>query len=634
MNRRDWVSAWATLLLVTTACGPTPGSRDGPSPVRGAIVGGEKTSDWPAVGALVADVPGYGYMGPFCTGTLIAPRWVLTAAHCISSYQGMPILPFFVKFYVGTDANASWGGTPPAGQLYQADEFFPHPDYDSSMLTVGHDIGLVRLKTDVPGVEPVTINRRSLRGQHLGAAVVYVGFGVSNGVQQTGSGVKRMTTVPLTWFDTGAYYGEPEGSGTCHGDSGGPGLLQMDQDGTWSQIGVVSAGTESPTTPGDPCLTGIGIYTRVDTHAAWIAEVTGLTFSSCAQGVCLCDDGCRPDGTCDDAVCRIRTCLQSLVCLSGCASGDDACRMDCRTTTRLEDVVAFDKIQYCLATKCSDTVDSLGCAQSACADRLAECVARSGTDATCAAYAACREACVEGDALCLFACDSGATEGARAAWTAADTCLRQADCPVLVTPLAAADPCAREHCLSALDACFPPPPCDPLGGTCAEGAACRLLPDGQSRCVASEGRLQGDACDPASPAPCADGLWCVGDGADAACRRACREDQDCDGAERCERPERAGPDALGACRPPQPPDSSPDTPAANDVVQDASEPSSDETQAGETTRPDLADGGPGVRRGSGGGCATRSVGSIPWPLAFMVVAGLAARRATRPAPRS
>lgn len=614
-------------MIATTTCGPTVGSEDGPSSVRGAIVGGEKTSDWPAVGALVADVPGYGYMGSFCTGTLIAPRWVLTAAHCISSYQGMPILPFFVKFYVGTDANASWGGPPLTGQLYQADEFFPHPDYDSSMLTVGHDIGLVRLKSEVAGFEPVTINRRSLRGKHLGSTVLYVGFGVSDGIKQTGSGVKRKTTMPLTWFDTGAYYTEPDGSGTCNGDSGGPGLLQMDGDGTWSQIGVVSAGTESPTTPGDPCLTGMGIYTRVDAHASWIAEVTGLTFPSCTKGVCLCDDACRPDGSCDDVVCRIRTCLQSLVCSSGCASGDDACRMDCRITTRPEDEVAFDKIQYCIDTKCKNAADVLGCAQSACAARLEECVARSGTDATCAAYAACREACVGGDALCLFACDSGATEGARATWTAADTCLRQADCPVVVTSLAAEDTCARDHCLVELDACFPPPPCDPLGGTCAEGTACRILPDGRSRCVASEGRAEGDACDPGLPAPCADGLRCAGDGTSAVCRRACRGDQDCDGAERCERPEGAGLDDLGACRPPEPP-------AANDVGADASIPSGDETQAGDSTRPDSADEGPVVSRPSGGGCTTRPAGSVPWPLALMVVTGLAARRTTRPAPRS
>lgn len=600
----------------------------GPASTRGAIVGGVKTTGWPAVGALVADVPGYGYMGPFCTGTLIAPRWVLTAAHCVSSYQGMPILPFFVKFYVGTDANAPWGGRPQTGQLYQADEFYPHPDYDPSLLTVGHDIGLVRLKTDVAGVEPVPISRWSLRGRHLGSEVLYVGFGVSDGIKQTGSGVKRETTMPLTWFDSLAYYTEPQGSGTCNGDSGGPGLLQMDDNGTWFQIGVVSAGTESPTTPGDPCLTGIGIYTRVDVHLSWIAEITGLTFPPCEQGVCLCDEACRPDGGCDDTACRTRTCLESVACASGCDAGNEACRMDCRALTRPDDEVAFDKIAYCIDTKCKTAPDLPACVQSACASQWKECVTHSGSGGDCATYAGCREACAGGSALCPFACDAGATEGAKAAWVAADTCLVEADCAVPVTPLAVDDPCAREHCEAEIAACFPPPPCDPLGGTCAEGTACVLVPGQGPRCVASGGLAEGDTCDPDVSAPCADGFVCANEGEGAVCRQVCRNDADCDGGTHCERPEGAEDGDLGTCQAPEPVHSDTDLPEADDVRPTASEPSGDDLQGGDSTRPDSAEGNPVVSHRSGGGCATGPAGSVPWPLVLLVVVVVA----TRPRP--
>jgi len=598
----QWTWIVAVFCAIEFACGVARPARL--DQVSGAIVGGQKTSDWPAVGALVVDVPGYGYMGPYCSGTLIAPQWVLTAAHCVSSYQGMPILPGFVKFYIGTNANAAWGGVPATGTLVPADEFFPHPQYDSSLMTVGHDIGLVRLKQPVSGVSPVPINVRPLRGAHLGSEVLFVGFGVSDGIQQTGSGVKRETTIPMTWFDDGVFYTEPHGSGTCQGDSGGPGLLQMDASGTWFQVGVVSAGSESPGVSGDPCLTGVGIYTRVDAHVRWIAEVTGLTFGSCAHDVCLCDEACGPEGGCDDSVCRTWTCLDALGCDSGCT--DAACRMECRLLTRPEDAVAYDKVSYCLQTKCNGMADLLGCATASCGSSLSGCAEVSGASRPCAAYARCRAGCAQQNALCLYACEAGASEQARGEWDALSACLEQSGCALPPGTDPWVEPCARAACEAELDACDPPPPCNPLGGTCEPGSACRVSAQGDARCVPSGGLAETEPCDPAAEAPCADGLQC--DAVDGRCRRACLEDADCADASRCVRPDRAA--APGVCRPVEPPDE------AGGEVPDAEASAVD--GAAEAPAPDVQHtGDAGVSTGSSAGCVAGRSSGVAAPFGML-----------------
>lgn len=502
--------------------------------VSSAIVNGVLEKGWPAAGALVIDIDGYGYMGTYCSGTLIAPNWVLTAAHCVTPQQGVPLIAPIVKFYVGTDARGTQWTGPITGTLYQAEEFVPHPLYNPEDMSIGHDIGLVKLAKPVEDVTPAAINTTALRGSQLGAQVLYVGFGASNGKKQTGSGVKRSTTMPLTWIEDASYYTEPEGSGTCQGDSGGPGLLQI--EGEWKVIGVVSAGTVDPTSTGDPCLEGYGIYSRVDAYASWISQVTGIKLPPCKPGTCLCDDACQPDGGCDNSICRTQTCSAALKCQQICP--DAGCQLDCYLLAKASDAAKLQRLTTCMENKC-EGADPLTCIDGPCKTRFEECMEGSSSQEGCDVYDACRRSC-QSDAICLRICEVEAKEGVKATWGSLSQCLEES-CGISTAELP--NQCARKNCGQELDACFTNAPCDPLGETCGAGMACGLKPDGTAVCMESNGNKEGETCEDGEKLSCTDGLYCVS----GVCRRFCVQDEQCGSEQHCVVGLFQSDSKLGAC---------------------------------------------------------------------------------------
>lgn len=200
------------------------------------------TTDYPSVGKL-GDIG-----GDKAGGTLIAPQFVLVAAH---SVVGLP--PGQLKFTVG-------------GNSYRISDVHVHPDFDADALGTdfGNDIAILQLDKPVDGVDPSLLSGLSPR---LGQMLRLVGFGEEGG---SAYGTKRVGSTPsidvvgtttFRWTHTSEIQNDSD-----PGDSGSP--LFVDVNGVSQVIGIVSGGTSNFDGVGDTATN-----TRIDQYLEWIRSI-------------------------------------------------------------------------------------------------------------------------------------------------------------------------------------------------------------------------------------------------------------------------------------------------------------------------------------------------------------------------
>jgi secreted trypsin-like serine protease len=263
------------------------------------IVGGENAFPFSWGWAASLQLP---FFGHFCTGSIVSPLHIITAAHCIMEKEYMEI----VNVVVGIDTLGDLDST--LAQVRSVDEVFVHPEYDNS--TKFHDIAVIQLNESLvfsnetsiariclPRIEP---SDRETEYPANSASLVAIGWGLLSAdaesipddlhLQQVTVKAVSVDDETCTEFIANSSFqfcaGENGGGkgkkvhfhhlielylihnlDTCQGDSGGPLMRFESAQKQWVLAGVTSFGLGC----GDPRYSGV--YTRASAYRKWLQLV-------------------------------------------------------------------------------------------------------------------------------------------------------------------------------------------------------------------------------------------------------------------------------------------------------------------------------------------------------------------------
>ncbi len=228
-----------------------------------AVVGGSASQD--VRGARASTLRVETSRGELCSGAVIAPELVLTAAHCLMGGGSVSVVSLDTRFRARRHAVVA---------------VLPHPSFvpgTTPRTQPGADLAMLRLAAPLPAdIQPVTLGGSLWQGE----SVTMAGFGLS--VETNKSTARRLRETRLV--NAGNYTtqntvkvavdaearGETPGAGACRGDSGGP-VLRGDVRSR-DLVGIVSWSSGPLNTRERRICGGFTAITPISEHRGWITE--------------------------------------------------------------------------------------------------------------------------------------------------------------------------------------------------------------------------------------------------------------------------------------------------------------------------------------------------------------------------
>jgi secreted trypsin-like serine protease len=280
-ERRTVAVALATAVVALLLGAATASARPASGPVATpSVIGGHiaEIADYPWLAYIEAELsPGSGLVFS-CTGSVVAPRVVLTAGHCVEDLE-TEALYSASTYRVATGVASRL--RPPRDHVSRVSRVLVFPGFRSAF--IHGDAGLLILS------KPVAAPPLPMAGVGDGALVAaeapleVVGWGLTNPARDDGPALLRAGDLTVQ-MPSRCFRGKTElhrhfsptqqlcaldtpdfKTSGCYGDSGGPALGHR-SDGSAVAVGIVSAG-------GSECeIREPNLFTRVDFVSQWASE--------------------------------------------------------------------------------------------------------------------------------------------------------------------------------------------------------------------------------------------------------------------------------------------------------------------------------------------------------------------------